>query len=99
MMRLPEKAKDILGTMTDKSVGEIYGMPTQKIHSIRTSLNIPPFRKHSTTHLKKLSKKEFEALRELLGTEKDIELAKLYGVSREYIRQLRKKYNIIRYKK
>lgn len=98
-MDLPTEVIEKLGTMTDKAISDTFDVPIQVVHTTRADLGIPAYRKHSVTYLKKLSRDDFDKLRGLLGKQRDTKLATDFNVSREYIRQLRVKFSVPRYKK
>lgn len=91
---LPPEWRDKLGTVPDRLVAEALGVSIQTIYGVRTNLKIKPCGKHERTHHTKMEPDMYDLLIKELGTVKDNHLAKKYGISREYIRQLRIKNSI-----
>lgn len=82
-----------LGKAPDRVIAEEIGSTVQAVFTERKSRHIPAFGKHSIVHYKKLTEEDYEELISLLGLRRDSILARTYGVSREYVRQLRLKFN------
>lgn len=86
-----------LGKVPDRVIAEELGVSIQVVYAERTSRHILPCGKHSEIAYKKLSMSSHQTLITELGRERDSILARKYGISREYVRQLRNRYNIPKY--
>lgn len=96
-LEFPKEYLEKLGKVPDRVIAEALNVTTQTVYGYRKAANIAPYGKHDKTHHTKLSDSDFKALIAALGTQRDAILAKTFGVSREYVRQLRVKHNIKKY--
>ena len=89
-------ADPLLGKIPDRMIAERHEVSLSSVWLIRHHLKIPA--SHQRLTGKYRSKLNMEIIVPLLGKEKDIRIAERYGVSRERIRQIRKKLGIAKYK-
>lgn len=89
----------LLGTVPDRVVAEKANVSIQVIFTERRKRDIKAFSPHIMTKRKKLTEENFMSLISKLGKVKDIVLASDYGISREYVRQLRNHRNITKFQK
>jgi len=87
-----------LGKVPDRVLAEKYQVSLPTIYNIRHRLRIPASHAHRADG-KYRRKVNMATILPLLGKEKDVDIAKRYGVSRERIRQIRSRLQIPRYKK
>lgn len=85
-----------LGKVQDRIIAKKYGLSISKVSAIRYKLKIPASHIHPLQF--SLRKFNWDKIICKLGIVRDIELSKEAGVSRERIRQIRKKHNIPKYK-
>ncbi len=89
-------ADPLLGKIPDKYLAQKYDVSVRTIWLVRTQLRIPASHQHWGGKYR--TKLDMKTIEPLVGKEKDISIAKKYGVSRERIRQIRKKLGIEKYK-
>jgi hypothetical protein len=94
MTTLKEQFMNRLGTVPDRVIAEEAGVSLQTVFTARNKSSIKPFHKHVDIPLKKLTEKNFASLCSELGKSRDSVLGRKYEVSREYVRQLRVRFNI-----
>ncbi len=88
------KEEPLLGVIPDQMIAGKYGVTTSVVARRRRKLGIKASDLHLNIHLRRL--KLAETLPEL-GKMSDAEIARQQGVTRERIRQLRKKLGIPKY--
>jgi hypothetical protein len=91
---LPATIIERLGTAPDRILAEEANVSIQTIYSTRTMLNISPCGKHTFSKNRKVNAQQMERLVAQLGFMRDSVLSREFGISREYVRQLRQKYNV-----
>lgn len=79
---------DLLGTMTDREVGERYNLSRQRIHQIRLKLNVRPYTVPIELTSEQIAK---------LGTKTDADLASLWGVAASTVSRIRTSLSIEAY--
>ena len=93
-MNLSATQYDKLGKVPDSVLADEVGVSVQTIFAERSSHKISACRKHTVIYYKKLTEEQHSSLVKELGTKRDSILSRIYGVSREYVRQLRIKHSI-----
>lgn len=91
-VKLTEDILHELGKVPDAVIANNLNVTIQTIYKIRLKLNIPACRKHDKKHYKKIPENVMIEIVSKLPTNKDADLARMYEVSREYIRQIRLKH-------
>ncbi len=86
----------LLGKVPDRVLAKKYQVSLSMVYNIRTKLKIPASHLHQEGKFRR--KVILSTIIPLLGKEKDIEIARRYGVSRERIRQIRSRLHIPKYK-
>jgi transcriptional regulator with XRE-family HTH domain len=89
--RLPAPAKEDLGRMTDAALAEKHGLNVSTVRRARVALGVAPARVH--TH-KKSVEERFPGIVGDLAVMSNANLARKHGVTREYMRQLRKQLGV-----
>jgi len=105
VLSVPQPSKEVivadtsLGKIPDRLIAEKYGVSIYRIFRIRKKLKIKASHIHRGDHKRKIALTTLEnEVIPMLGKIKDVTVAKEIGVSRERIRQLRKKLNIPKFK-
>ena len=86
---LTEQIKDRLGKEPDTVIEEELNLEYGLVRRIRVRLGIPRYRKPAFTSEGGLIDQKYPGLRELLGIQTDAQLARIYKISRERVRQYR----------
>ena len=89
-------ADTLLGKIPDRLIALRHEVSLSSVWLIRHHLKIPA--SHQRLIGKYRTKLNMDIVVPLMGKEKDIRIAERYGVSRERIRQIRKKLGIMKYK-
>lgn len=84
--RIYDEILPFLGKMSDRELGERFGITHATVQRYRSDLNIEPYRRHSKTRNHKYSKEYLEELHDELGSWKKV--GEKLGCSKQSINQM-----------